>query len=278
MKYNYDIQNGSVPDGTTNSFPSEDATNHGGNINTFVHSGTTSTIYQNGNSTNHGEKAKQVFKENAIPILLVIPLLLGLVLPPGTGGGNGQGHNHVHQKTSHRTPPRWGLEMEPRYSFQTYIIDLLLWPMMTDLAPYQQVAAVILRLSGAAKDLARTPSPNEIMNGGIPDGGVQLDPLSYLVVGLHARFVPLGEETRLQAMAELLNFGRRNGEGINQVLTRYEIVRQRACTEGLFVMSTEGCAAPSVWGYPRTKLCCCFNRSIPISQQMNSNSTQSLPR
>ena len=47
-------------------------------------------------------------------------------------------------------------------------------------------------------------------------------PISYLVVGLHARFAPLGEETRLQAMTDLLSFGRRNGEGINQVLTRYE--------------------------------------------------------
>ena len=76
----------------------------------------------------------------------------------------------------------------------------------------------------------------------ISPSGVQLDPLSYLVVGLHARFAPPGEETRLQAMTGLLSFGRRNGEGINQVLTRYEIVRQRARTEGLFVMSTEGCA------------------------------------
>ena len=112
--------------------------------------------------------------------------------------------------------------MESRYSFKTYITDLQLWPMMTDLAPYQQVAAVILRLSGAAMDLARTLTPNETLNGGVSPSGVQLDPLSYLVVGLHARCAPLGEETRLQAMTDLLSFGRRNGEGINQVLTRYE--------------------------------------------------------
>ena len=76
--------------------------------------------------------------------------------------------------------------------------------MMTDLAPYQQVAAVILRLSGA---------PNEIMNGGMSDG-MLLDPLSYLVVGLHVRFAPPGEETRLQAMTGLLGVGRRSSEGI----------------------------------------------------------------
>ena len=241
MKYNYDILNGSVPDRTTTNFPHEDAISHSRNHNATNHSGANDTIYQSGTSINHGGIIEGVLKENAFPILLVIPLLLGL-LPPRSGGGNGQGHNHVHQETSHRTPPRWGPEMESRYSFKTYITDLQLWSMMTDLAPYQQVAAVILRLSGAAKDLARTPTPNEILNGGVSPSGVQLDPLSYLVVGLHARFAPPGEETRLQAMTDLLSFGRRSGEGINQVLTRYEIVRQRARTEGLFVMSTEGCA------------------------------------
>ena len=98
MKYNYNLENGSVPDGTTNNFPSENTTNH---------SGTDNTIYQSGDSINHGGEIKQVPKENAIPILLVIPPLVGLMLPPRTGGGNGQGHNHVHPETSHRTPPRW---------------------------------------------------------------------------------------------------------------------------------------------------------------------------
>ena len=147
--------------------------------------------------------------------------------------------------------------------------------MMTDLAPYQQVASVILRLSGAAKELARTLTPNEIMNGGISPTGVQLDPLSYLVVGLHARFAPLGEETRLQAMTDLLSFGRRGGEGINQVLTRYEIVRQRARTEGLFVMSTEGCAlqllrACGVSTNQMMQLLQPFNTNLPANEQQLS--------
>ena len=170
MKYNYSLENGSVPDGTTNNFPNENATNHSDNVNFTNHSDINNTIYQNGDSINHGGEIKQVLKANAFPILLILPLLVGLMLPPRPGGGNPQGHNHVHQETSHRTPPRWGPEMESRYSFRSYITDLQLWSMMTDLAPHQQVAAVILRLSGAAKDLARTLTPNEIINGGIsPD-------------------------------------------------------------------------------------------------------------
>ena len=201
MKYNYNLENGSVPDGTTNNFPDENATNHSGNfnstnhsdnLNSTNHSGTNYIIYQSGDSINHGGEIQQALKANVFPILLMIPLLVGLMIPPRPGGGNAQGHNHMHQETLHRTPPRWGPEMESRYSFKAYITDLQLWSMMTDLAPYQQVAAVILRLSGAAKDLARTLTPNEIMNGGISPTGGQLDPLSYLVVGLHARFAPLG--------------------------------------------------------------------------------------
>ena len=144
--------------------------------------------------------------------------------------------------------------------------------MVTDLAPYQQVAAVILRLSGAAKDLARTRVPNEVLNEGVSPSGVQLDPLSYLVVGLHARFAPLGDETRLQTMADLLSFGRRNGEGINQALTRYGIVRQRARTEGLFVMSAEGCAlqlrrACGVSTNQMMQVLQPFNTNLPANEQ-----------
>ena len=43
-------------------------------------------------------------------------------------------------------------------------------------------------------------------------------------------------------MTEMLAFTRRPGESINALLARYEIVRQRAATEGQFVMSVEGCA------------------------------------
>ena len=143
--------------------------------------------------------------------------------------------------TSHRVPPRWNPEHENTYSFRNYMIDVMLWSMLTDLAPYQQAAAIILRLGGAARELARTLTPLEIAQGGIINGQA-LDPVSYILYGLHARFAQLGEETRLAAMTDMMSFQRRPGEHINAVLTRYEIVRQRARNEGQFVMSTEGCA------------------------------------
>ena len=40
---------------------------------------------------------------------------------------------------------------------------------------------------------------------------------------------------------ELMAFARKPGENVNSLLSRYEIVRQRAALEGRFVMSVEGC-------------------------------------
>ena len=164
-------------------------------------------------------------------ILFICAISCHMVLPGG--GGN--------RDTNHRTPVGRGPEHEASYCLQTYMTDLTLWSMLTDLAPRQQAAAIVLRLQGAAKELARTLTPQEITTGGIVNG-VQLDPVSYIVLGLHARFAQLGEETRLVATTEMLSFHRKPNESINEVLTRYEVVRQRARVEGQFVMSTEGCA------------------------------------
>jgi len=113
--------------------------------------------------------------------------------------------------------------------------------MLTDLAPHQQAAAIVMRLGGAARDLARTITPQEILQGGVING-IQYDPVSYIVYGLHQRFAQLGEESRLIAMTDMINFSRRPNEAINDLLTRYETVRQKARDEGQFVMSIEGCA------------------------------------
>ncbi len=97
-----------------------------------------------------------------------------------------------------------------------------------------------MRLGGAAREMARMMTPQEMMNGGLQNG-VQVDPVTYLLGALHARFSALEEESRLASMTEMLAFARLPGENINTLLARYETVRQRAAIEGQFVMSTEGC-------------------------------------
>ena len=142
---------------------------------------------------------------------------------------------------NHRRPPQWGPNNEHNYSFRAYITDLMHWVMLTDLQPHQQAAAILMRLTGGARDLARTITGDQILNGGMFEGQ-QLDPVSFIIAGLRARFGQLDEEARLAAMTEMLAFTRHRGETINDVLSRYELVRGRARDEGNFVMSVEGAA------------------------------------
>ena len=72
--------------------------------------------------------------------------------------------------------------------------------------------------------------------------GVQLDPVSYLLHGLSARFGPLDEESRLRATQDLLSFSRRQGETVDTLISRFELVRSRARNEGGGVLSVETAA------------------------------------
>ena len=89
--------------------------------------------------------------------------------------------------------------------------------------------------------MARSLTPNEVLNGGVINGQ-PMDPVSYILYGLEVRFAQLADEARLAAMNELTAFQRRPHESINAVLARYQLVRQRANTDGGFVMSVEICA------------------------------------
>ena len=68
--------------------------------------------------------------------------------------------------------------------------------MLTDLQPAQQAAAIVMRLGGAARELVRSITPDEILNGG-QINGVQVDPITYIVAGLQQRFAMLDDEHRL---------------------------------------------------------------------------------
>ena len=79
------------------------------------------------------------------------------------------------------------------YSFRANLTDLSLWVMLTDLQPHQQCAAIITRLGGAARLVAKSMTAQEIATGG-QRNGVQLDPMTYMISTLLARFTKLGEE------------------------------------------------------------------------------------
>ena len=71
--------------------------------------------------------------------------------------------------------------------------------MMTDLAPHQQCAPIIVRLQGQAREIANTLTPMEIAMGAVRDGAY-IDPVSNLLFLLASRFAPFEDEERNEVM------------------------------------------------------------------------------
>ena len=114
-------------------------------------------------------------------------------------------------------PPAWSPENDNNYSFRAYMTDISHWVMLTALAPHQQCAAIMMRLGGQARELARKISPQEIVGGGWRDGAL-LDPVTDLLGALQLRLANLEEETRLQIMTEMLAFARGLGRSSGRCL------------------------------------------------------------
>ena len=168
--------------------------------------------------------------------------IIGCMMPHRDGGGGG-GLPRLQARSDFTTklPPVWSPENERSYSFRRFLTDLALWVMVTDLPPYSQAPAIVMRLEGSASEMARMFAPEELAMGGVRNG-VNVDPVTLVVGALQDRYGALEEESRLQAMTELLAFQRNHGESINSLLTRYDTVRARAAIEGQFLMNIEGCA------------------------------------
>ena len=165
---------------------------------------------------------------------LIVPIIacaatVGCMYQPPQGG---VGYANM------RLPPRWEPSMETTLPFRTWMQDLMLWTICTDMTGPQQAAAIISQIGGAARDLARTLMPAEVYNGGVINDQ-QLDPVSFLLHGLSARFAPLDEENRLRAAQDLLSFTRKPNETVDALISRFDITRQRAQNEGGGMMSLE---------------------------------------
>ena len=61
--------------------------------------------------------------------------------------------------------------------------------------------------------------------------------MTFLLHSLSERYSPLGEETRIKANHDLLNFAAELREKIDDLLIRFDIVRHRAETEGDLAMN-----------------------------------------
>ena len=166
----------------------------------------------------------------------------------GSRDNHGGNHSTHHSSGHHRSvppqhlgkvPPAYDPRFEHRYSFRQYMKDMQHWVLYTDLQPHQQAVAILHNLEGAAHDLISQLSPAELYAGATVNGR-QLDPVSHILMLLHHRFAQQDLVTRMSAMSEMLNFRRLHNEAIGSTLTRFEVVRGRAASEGQFVMNLEG--------------------------------------
>ena len=89
--------------------------------------------------------------------------ILIIMMPTGTT----QNFNIGTRDFNYRIPPSWSPENESTYSFRAYMTDMSIWIMLTDLQPHQQCASIVMRLGGAAREMARMISPQEMMHGEI---------------------------------------------------------------------------------------------------------------
>ena len=188
--------------------------------------------------------------KSGLPGGVIACLYIGCMMNPHRGHrsepSNAGGALPTLQNSSfnYRIPPSWGPEREhgPNpYRFRAFCTDVRLWASITDLPSSAQAAALVLRLTGQAYETGRAIPAEELQNGGYIRG-VHYDGIGYVLAGLTMRYAQLGDESRLGAMMEFLNFQRLPGENINILLDRYDLVRRRAEDEGHFVMNVEMCS------------------------------------
>jgi len=107
-----------------------------------------------------------------------------------------------------------------------WLQDLDVWAAGTELQAELQAPAVVQRLGGAARDLARAVPTNQLRDGRTdPITGTVTSGLTMLVTGLERRFGQFAVETSTRVIIDLLGFKRRQSESIDEALARFETVR-----------------------------------------------------
>ena len=98
--------------------------------------------------------------------------------------------------------------------------------------------------SGIARDLVHEIPIHAKINGATQDlgdgaGPQHLSGSAFILHALSARFTPMEEEQNLSALADLYGFQRMPGETVDNTLTRWEIVVQRARTRAGIAVSVQ---------------------------------------
>ena len=140
-------------------------------------------------------------------------------------------HMMLGEGNTARDPPAWDPDRAHQYTFRDWASDVLAWSIADPRDNRRKAAALRLRLLGPARRWARSLPPKALINGGAV-GGRQLNPMAFLMHSIAVNWGELGEETAMAAVAELDGFGRIQGETIDNLLIRFELIRERAAADG----------------------------------------------
>ena len=157
------------------------------------------------------------------------------------GGPQSSGATHG----SIKNPPPWSPELEESYPFRHWLADCITWCLSTDIDEVRKGPQIELALGGLARDFVREIPLTTKLHGGnfdIGNGPQQLSGAAFILNGLAGRFMPLEEEVSMRALADLYGFARLHGEPVHQLLTRWEIILQRARTKAGIALSPQHAA------------------------------------
>eukprot|EP00971_Amphidinium_carterae_P083093 1643848-Amphidinium_carterae.1 len=145
------------------------------------------------------------------------------------------------ERASLKTPPSWNPNNN-RYSFREWKSDLELWMLGTDLSEQKQCGAIALQLTGEARDIARGMD-RAIMRDGVQQAdGTRKSGAQCLIDLLEEKLGPQQQSKALDALEKFFSFKRRQRETIDELISRFDLVFQRASAEGGLNMSHTGLA------------------------------------
>ena len=149
--------------------------------------------------------------------------------PRGVAGGEAYG------SSTNKIPPYWEPGLENRgYPFRVWMQDIDIWSAGTELQQEQLAPAVVQKLGGAARAIAREVPAMELRDGRyIATTGAQETGLTLLMRGFARRFGAFAVETSTRCIIDLLTFRRRGHENVDEALSRFETARLHVRTQAV---------------------------------------------
>jgi len=139
--------------------------------------------------------------------------------------------DHLHlQAAGGKIPPAWSPEDDRRYPLRFYCADVRLWARAADVAPEKMGPCAALRLGGSARAIVRELDGDVLAMGmqvqdPVGGGVVNISGLESLLRALNRRYGVLAEELEINALSEYFSYHRSQGEGIDEALSRWELVK-----------------------------------------------------